>query len=48
MSKLKIMKNDDIYVAHFINDENIWFTIKERLTAFYFKFILPEIIKTVL
>ncbi len=40
-----IMKNEDIYIERFTNDENTWFTIKEKLTAFYFNFFLSEVIK---
>ena len=35
-----------IYVERFTKDEKTWFNIKEKLTALYFNFLLPEIIKT--
>jgi hypothetical protein len=41
-----IMKNEDIFIERFIHDENVWYTIKEKLTNFFFKFLLPEIIKS--
>ena len=40
-----IMKNEDIYIERFIKDDNTWPTIKEKLTTFYFNFLLSEIIK---
>jgi hypothetical protein len=40
-----IMKNEDIYIQRFTNDYYVWSNIKEKLTTFYFKFLLPEIIK---
>ncbi|CAF1434443.1 unnamed protein product [Rotaria magnacalcarata] len=41
-----IMKNEEIYIERLINDENVWFTVKEKLSNFFFKFFLPEIIKS--
>jgi hypothetical protein len=32
-----IMKKEDIDIERFINDENLWFTVTGKLTAFYFR-----------
>ncbi|CAF3376986.1 unnamed protein product [Rotaria socialis] len=42
-----VLKGDDIYIERLTNDQEVWATIKKKLTTFYFTFLLPEIMKNV-
>jgi len=41
-----ILKGQDVYIQRFTNNEEVWSTIKKKLTSFYFKYLLPEIVKS--
>ena len=41
-----IMKGNDIHIQRFTHDASVWSSIEQKLTSFYFNFLLSEIIKS--